>query len=104
MTQSIATFVTDKSISAGVLAMAVEERGFHSLIVTEHSHMPVAYAEPFPRTGAPRLVRLRYNVFAMSDMASASSADEAAFLLPTLAESDALRYLDKLTALAHSTI
>jgi probable F420-dependent oxidoreductase len=38
----ISTFVTDEGMAPGPLAAAVEERGFDSLIVTEHSHMPVA--------------------------------------------------------------
>lgn len=53
MKHAITTFVTDESISPGALAMAVEERGFGSLIVPEHSHMPVAYEEPFPDAGTP---------------------------------------------------
>ena len=50
---SIATFVTDESIAPGPLAAAVEERGFHALMVTEHSHMPVAYEPPYPGAGEP---------------------------------------------------
>ena len=42
----ITTFVTDEGIAPGPLGAAVEQRGFHSLIVTEHSHMPVAYDPP----------------------------------------------------------
>lgn len=53
MKHAIATFVTDESISPGALASAVEERGFHSLVVPEHSHMPAAYEEPFPGAGKP---------------------------------------------------
>jgi len=49
----ISTFVTDESIAPGPLAAAVEERGFHSLIVTEHSHMPLAYDPPCPEAGDP---------------------------------------------------
>jgi len=50
---SIATFVTDESIAPGPLAAAVEARGFHALVVTEHSHMPVAYEPPYPGAGTP---------------------------------------------------
>jgi probable F420-dependent oxidoreductase len=50
---SITTFVTDESIAPGPLAAAVEERGFHALIVTEHSHMPLAYEPPYPGAGDP---------------------------------------------------
>jgi probable F420-dependent oxidoreductase len=49
----ISTFVTDESMAPGPLGAAVEERGFHSLIVTEHSHMPVAYDAPYPGAGDP---------------------------------------------------
>jgi probable F420-dependent oxidoreductase len=49
----ISTFVTDESMVPGSLAAAVEERGFHSLVVTEHSHMPVAYEPPYPGAGEP---------------------------------------------------
>ena len=47
----IATFVTDRGMAPGPLAKAVEERGFHSLVVAEHSHMPVAFEEPYPGAG-----------------------------------------------------
>jgi probable F420-dependent oxidoreductase len=50
---SITTFVTDESIAPGLLAAGVEERGFHALMVTEHSHMPVAYEPPYPGAGDP---------------------------------------------------
>jgi probable F420-dependent oxidoreductase len=48
----IATFVTDRGIAPGALAAAVEERGFRELIVAEHSHMPLAFQEPYPGSGA----------------------------------------------------
>lgn len=47
----IATFVTDDGISPAPLAKAVEERGFHSLFVAEHSHVPLAFEEPYPGAG-----------------------------------------------------
>jgi probable F420-dependent oxidoreductase len=47
----IAAFVTDEGIGAAGLAVAVEERGFHSLAVTEHSHIPVDYTPPYPGAG-----------------------------------------------------
>ena len=43
-----AIFFTDYSISPTELAMALEERGFDSLWVAEHSHIPV------PRRFRPR--------------------------------------------------
>lgn len=47
----IATFVTDESIRPDRLGVAVEERGFDSLFVTEHSHIPVSRETPFPGGG-----------------------------------------------------
>jgi alkanesulfonate monooxygenase SsuD/methylene tetrahydromethanopterin reductase-like flavin-dependent oxidoreductase (luciferase family) len=51
MKVGIATFVTDRGIRPGPLAAAVEQRGFHSLIIAEHSHMPYAFDEPYSGTG-----------------------------------------------------
>lgn len=39
-------FVTDRSMGPGELAAAVEERGFASLYLPEHTHLPVAEATP----------------------------------------------------------
>ena len=47
----VATFITDEGISPRRLGAAVEERGFNSLVVTEHSHIPVAYEESYPGAG-----------------------------------------------------
>ena len=47
----ISTFVTDLSISPAVLARAVEERGFDSLIVGEHTHIPVDTKSQYPAGG-----------------------------------------------------
>jgi probable F420-dependent oxidoreductase len=49
----ITTFITDEGMGPGALAAAVEERGFYSLMVTEHSHMPVAYTPPYPGAQHP---------------------------------------------------
>ena len=38
--------VTDRSIGPAELGQAVEARGFHSLYVPEHTHLPVGNAEP----------------------------------------------------------
>lgn len=47
----ISTFVTDRGMAPGRLAAAVEQRGFHSLIVAEHSHMPYVTAETYSGAG-----------------------------------------------------
>src|SRR5215471_4325633 len=47
----IAIFPTDYAISMAELAPAVEERGFESLWVAEHSHIPASRATPMPAGG-----------------------------------------------------
>jgi probable F420-dependent oxidoreductase len=52
----IAIFPTDYAISMTELAPAVEEAGFESLWVAEHSHIPVSRATPYPAGGElPRM-------------------------------------------------
>lgn len=41
------TFATDGAITPVELAMALEERGFESLFVAEHTHIPVSRKTPF---------------------------------------------------------
>jgi probable F420-dependent oxidoreductase len=47
----ISTFVTDEGIAPGALAGAIEERGFDSLFVAEHTHIPLSRKSPWPRGG-----------------------------------------------------
>jgi probable F420-dependent oxidoreductase len=47
----IATFVTDESISPLVLGPALEERGFDSVFLAEHSHIPTSRQSPWPSGG-----------------------------------------------------
>lgn len=47
----IATFVDDDSIDPVSLARAIEERGFSSLIVAEHSHIPASRESAYPGGG-----------------------------------------------------
>ena len=41
-------FPTDYGIQPGELAKALEDRGFESLFVCEHTHIPVSRRSPFP--------------------------------------------------------
>ena len=41
-------FPTDLSIDMPTLAMACEDRGFESLWVTEHTHIPASRKTPWP--------------------------------------------------------
>jgi probable F420-dependent oxidoreductase len=47
----ISTFVNDDSIDPVSLARAVEQRGFESLVVTEHTHIPASRESPYPGGG-----------------------------------------------------
>ncbi|OBC04603.1 F420-dependent oxidoreductase [Mycobacterium sp. 852013-50091_SCH5140682] len=51
MNFGIATFVDDDSIDTVSLARAIEERGFASLIVAEHSHIPASRESAYPNGG-----------------------------------------------------
>ena len=44
-------FPTDYGIEVGELARALEERGFDSLFLCEHTHIPVSRRTPFPSGG-----------------------------------------------------
>jgi len=50
-----AYFATDYSLDAAALARALEERGFESLFLAEHTHIPVSRRSPWP--GGPELPR-----------------------------------------------
>ena len=48
-------FATDYAIRTDELARAAEERGFESLFVPEHTHIPTSRRTPFPGGGrSPR--------------------------------------------------
>ncbi|MFI6046670.1 LLM class F420-dependent oxidoreductase [Nocardia sp. NPDC051321] len=52
----INTFVTDEGISGPKLGTALEERGFESLLLAEHSHIPASRDTPYPGGGdLPRI-------------------------------------------------
>jgi probable F420-dependent oxidoreductase len=50
-TFGVATFVTDEGIRPDRLGPALEERGFDSLFLAEHSHIPASRETPFPGGG-----------------------------------------------------
>ncbi|PXY33033.1 LLM class F420-dependent oxidoreductase [Prauserella sp. PE36] len=54
----VSTFLTDEGIRPDVLGRALEERGFDSLFVTEHSHIPASRESPYP--GGGELPRIYY--------------------------------------------
>ena len=52
-------FPTEYSISMVDLGRAAEERGFESLWVSEHTHIPVSRKSPWP--GGPELPKMYYD-------------------------------------------
>ncbi|GAB3006971.1 LLM class F420-dependent oxidoreductase [Amycolatopsis acidiphila] len=71
----IATFVTDEGIRPAALGRALEERGFDSLFLAEHSHIPASRESPYP--GGTELPRWYYRTLdpfvALSAIASVTS-------------------------------
>jgi probable F420-dependent oxidoreductase len=47
----ISTFVTDDGIDPASLGRAIEERGFDSLMIAEHTHIPASRESPWPMGG-----------------------------------------------------
>ncbi len=47
----IITFLTDEGISGKALGPALEDRGFESLFLAEHSHIPASRKSPYPMGG-----------------------------------------------------
>ncbi|MFG2191947.1 LLM class F420-dependent oxidoreductase [Streptomyces sp. NPDC048639] len=47
----ISTFITDQGIRPAPLGLAVEDRGFDSLFIAEHTHIPVERRSPYPGGG-----------------------------------------------------
>ena len=51
MRYGIAMFATDYAVDPAALARLVEERGFDSLFLPEHTHIPAARETPYPAGG-----------------------------------------------------
>ena len=70
----ISYFPTDEVIEPAVLARMAEERGFESVFVTEHTHIPASRDTPYPAGGElPREYFRIYDPFvALATMASAT--------------------------------
>lgn len=54
----LSTFLTDEGIAPAELGRAAEERGFDSLFIAEHSHIPASRLSPYP--GGGELPRVYY--------------------------------------------
>src|SRR5436309_1093950 len=74
-------FFTDYSMTPTELALALEERGFDSLWVPEHSHIPLTRKSPFPSGGD--LPKKYYDVMDPFVVLSAAAAVTKTLLLGT---------------------
>src|SRR5262245_64648715 len=67
-------FPTDYGIEVGELARALETRGFESLFVCEHTHIPVSRKTPFPGGGAlPKRYKHTHDPFVALSFAAAAT-------------------------------
>ena len=101
----VATVITDESIRPDVLAKALEERGFESLVVAEHSHIPACRATPFPAGGElPREYYRSYDPFVALTAAAVATSQlligPGVLLLPqrdTIETAKAVSSLDQIS-------
>ena len=68
----VAMFATDYSMATVDLAKALEDRGFESLWLPEHSHIPLTRKSPFPQGGD--LPKKYYDVMDPFPVAAAAAA------------------------------
>jgi probable F420-dependent oxidoreductase len=67
-------FFTDETIAVDTLARELEDRGFDSLWVPEHTHIPTSRATPYPRGEMPReYMRVLDPYVALTTAAAATS-------------------------------
>ncbi|WNE94600.1 LLM class F420-dependent oxidoreductase [Streptomyces luomodiensis] len=77
----VSTFVTDQGVQPVPLGRALEERGFDSLFIAEHSHIPVERRTPYP--GGGELPEIYYRTLDPFVTLSAIAAVTRSLLLGT---------------------
>lgn len=102
MELGIAVFVTDRSWPIDELARAVEDRGFTSLAVPEHTHIPVDHS-PFPSGGPlPEEYRRTLDpVVALTSAAAATSRLRVVFGVSLVAQHDPIVLAKAVASLDH---
>ena len=73
MDVGVTAFLHDRSISPARFAVAAEERGFHSLYLPEHTHLPVAEARPPALVAGVQLEDYRRSLDPMVALAGAAA-------------------------------
>jgi probable F420-dependent oxidoreductase len=86
----VAYFPTDEVIEPAELARMAEERGFESVFVTEHTHIPTSRDTPYPAGGElPREYFRIYDPFvSLATMASATERIKVGTAICLLVERD----------------
>jgi probable F420-dependent oxidoreductase len=86
----VAYFPTDESVEPAELARMAEERGFESVFVTEHTHIPASRETPYPAGGElPREYWRIYDPFvALATMAAATERINVGTAICLLVERD----------------
>jgi probable F420-dependent oxidoreductase len=86
----VAYFPTDEAIEPATLARMAEERGFESVFVTEHTHIPADRDTPYPAGGElPREYWRIYDPFvALTTMAAATERIRIGTAICLLVERD----------------
>lgn len=74
MKVGVTAFVTDRSMGPAQLAVAVEERGYNSLYLPEHTHLPVDEAAPPALVGGVTLDDYRRTMDPLAALAAAAAA------------------------------
>ncbi|MEJ2889565.1 LLM class F420-dependent oxidoreductase [Actinomycetospora aeridis] len=75
MKYGVVLFATDETIAPAALGPALEERGFESLFVPEHSHIPVSRESPAPTGGElPRHFHRTIDVFVTLAVVAATTS------------------------------
>ena len=69
----VTAFLTDETMTAAALARAAEERGFESVFIPEHTHLPVRAGVPPALVEGVRLEDYRRSLDPMVSLASAAS-------------------------------
>ncbi|WP_066945402.1 LLM class F420-dependent oxidoreductase [Streptomyces lushanensis] len=77
----VSTFITDQGIAPAALGRAVEERGFDSLFIAEHTHIPAERRSPYP--GGGELPEMYYRTLDPFVALSAAAAVTERILLGT---------------------
>jgi len=74
MRYGIAIFLTDEAADPATIARMVEERGFESLFLPEHTHIPASRRTPYPAGGElPRPYSRTYDPFVALTAAAAAT-------------------------------